>query len=168
MTNSRKECASDHCGRSSAQLELVPANSLIQVAPNSKYPPPIVKNWEVTFTFAQQKKINIKIKTIDSSPEIHTPNLDELAATSAVFNRAYVQVVHRSLCTYKQASTEAYMPMCRQVQKYKHTSSISIRSTYSVVNESYWFFKLSKHAGWDSLVLDRIKRKWKYVFAKDI
>merc|ERR1712203_267778 len=26
-----------------------------------------------------------------SSPEIHTPNLDELAATSAVFNRAYVQ-----------------------------------------------------------------------------
>ena len=134
----------------------------------SKYHPTIVKNWEVTFTFAQQKQINIKIKTIDSSPEIHTPNLDELAATSAVFNRAYVQVVHRSLCTYKQASTEAYMPMCRQVQKYKHTSSISIRSTYSVVNESYWFFKLSKHAGWDSLVLDRIKRKWKYVFAKDI
>ena len=75
----------------------------------SKYHPTIVKNWEVTFTFAQQKQINIKIKTIDSSPEIHTPNLDELAATSAVFNRAYVQVVQKPMCLcagkYKSAST---------------------------------------------------------------
>ena len=59
--------------------------------------------------FLSRKKINITIKTIDSSPEIHTPNLDELAATSAVFNRAYVQVVQRPMCLcagkYKSAST---------------------------------------------------------------
>ena len=107
----------------------------------SKYHPTIVKNWEVTFTFPQQKKINIKIKTIDSSPEIHTPNLDELAATSAVFNRAYVQVVQKQMCLCAlhivQPSTKVQVHL-----KYRHT--------YSVVKESHWFFKLTKHAAWDS------------------
>ena len=101
----------------------------------SKYHPTIVKDWEVTFTFAQQKKINFTIKTIDSSPEIHTPNLDELAATSAVFNRAYVQVVQKPMC------------LCASTQVQVH---LKYRQTYSVVNESHWFFKLTKHAGWDS------------------
>ena len=68
--------------------------------------------------------MNIKIKTIDSSPEIHTPNLDELAATSAVFNRAYVQVVQKQMCLYVQASTKVQVHL-----KYRHT--------YSVVNESH-------------------------------
>ena len=62
-----------------------------------------------------------------SSPEIHTPNLDELAASSTVFNRAYVQA-RQIFCSPK--GVHSLCSMTRGVELKKQTT-VAVCSLWS-------------------------------------